>query len=121
VSGQRAALDPRRPPRWGEASRRCFFCFFFLKLLGTIGSEARGNRSRGSIGCQRCSIGSGLDQPVRGNQLRRADKNNQHQLLTNQTSDQKILREEKSADQSINNTCQFDSFRSDLSTMHNPI
>jgi hypothetical protein len=55
------------------------------------------------------------------NQLRRADKNNQHQLLTNQTSDQKILREEKSADQSINNTRQFDSFRSDLSMMHNPI
>jgi hypothetical protein len=67
------------------------------------------------------SIGSGLDQPVRGNQLLRADKNNQHQLLTNQTSDQQILREEKSADQSINNTRQFDSFRSDLSTMHNPI
>jgi hypothetical protein len=44
----------------------------------------------------------------------KADKNNQHQLLANQTSDQKILREEKSADQSINNTRQFDSFRSDL-------
>jgi hypothetical protein len=75
--------------------------FFSLQFL---------NRLIGSGNRQQLSIGSGLDQPVRGNQLRRADKNNQHQLLTNQTSEQQILREEKSADQStiLANSIPFD-------------
>jgi hypothetical protein len=30
ASGQTSALDPRRCPRWGEASRRCFCCCFFF-------------------------------------------------------------------------------------------
>jgi hypothetical protein len=42
-----SALDPRRSPRWGEASRRCCFFFFFETLIDRIcpALGARANRS----------------------------------------------------------------------------